>query len=395
MSSLLPVEDAQARLLALASPVDAETLPIAEAAGRWLAESLAARRTQPATDLSAMDGYAIRFAECPGPWSVIGESAAGAPLDRTLAPGEAARIFTGAAMPDGADTVMIQEEAERDGDRVTLSGEGPSGAGGNVRRKGRDFNEGDALLDAGDKLTPPALALAIAGGHGALPVRRAIRVALISTGDELVPAGEPTDAAQLPASNGPMIVAQLAGLPVEIDDLGIVGDTREALAKAFEAARKADVIVTIGGVSVGDHDLVRPVLEAAGANIDFWRIAMKPGKPLMAGTLGHSVMLGLPGNPASAFVTAKLFLEPLIAHLSGASDPLPRYQSARLAADLPAIGVRTEYVRGRWRDGGVEVLTQQSSAALAALASAELLIRRPADSAVARAGDRVDILPLA
>lgn len=395
MSSLLPVEDAQARLLALTSPVDAETLPVAEAAGRWLAESLAARRTQPATDLSAMDGYAIRFAECPGPWSVIGESAAGAPLGRTLAPGEAARIFTGAAMPGGADTVMIQEEAERDGDRLTLSGEGPSSVGGNVRRKGRDFNEGDALLDAGEKLTPPALALAIAGGHGALPVRRAVRLALISTGDELVPAGEPTDAAQLPASNGPMIVAQLADLPVEIDDLGVVGDTREALAKAFDAARNADVIVTIGGASVGDHDLVRPVLEAAGAKIDFWRIAMKPGKPLLAGTLGHSVVLGLPGNPASAFVTAKLFLEPLIAHLSGASEPLPRYQSARLAADLPAIGVRTEYVRGRWRDGEVEVLTQQSSAALAALASAELLIRRPADSAVARAGDRVDILPLA
>lgn len=395
MTGLLPLEDAQTRLLALGSPVESVVLPVAEAAGRWLAEDVASRRTQPAADLSAMDGYAIRFAECPGPWTVVGESAAGAPLGCALPPGEAARIFTGAAMPDGADTVLIQEEAARDGKRLRLAGEGPPETGAHVRRRGRDFAEGDTLLPTGAKLTPPSLALAIAGGHGTLPVRGDVRIALISNGDELVPAGAPTDTAQLPASNGPMIAAQLAGLPVAIDDLGIVPDTREALAKALDAARDADVIVTIGGASVGDHDLVRPVLEAAGAEIDFWRIAMKPGKPLMAGTLGHSVVLGLPGNPASAFVTAKLFLEPLIAQLSGARDPLPAFQPARLAADLPGVGVRTEFLRGRWREGAVEVLPQQSSAALAALAHAQLLIRRPAGSAPARAGDTVDILPLA
>lgn len=395
MTGLLPLDDAQARLLALGSPVESVVLPVAEAAGRWLAEDIASLRTQPAADLSAMDGYAIRFAECPGPWTVVGESAAGAPLGRTLAPGEAARIFTGAAMPDGADTVLIQEEAARDGDRLRLAGEGPPETGAHVRRRGRDFAEGDVLLHAGAKLTPPALALAIAGGHGVLPVRRDIRIALISTGDELVPAGAPTDAAQLPASNGPMIAAQLANLPVAIDDIGIVPDTREALAKALDAAREADVIVTIGGASVGDHDLVRPALESAGAEIGFWRIAMKPGKPLMAGTLGRPVVLGLPGNPASAFVTAKLFLEPMIAHLSGASDPLPAFQPARLAADLPAVGVRTEFLRGRWRNAAVEALPQQSSAALAALAHAQLLIRRPAGSAPTRAGDTVEILPLA
>ncbi|MGP1282862.1 MAG: molybdopterin molybdotransferase MoeA [Parasphingopyxis sp.] len=395
MSGLLPVEDAQQRLLALAEPVEPETLPVGDAAGRWLAEDVAARRTQPAADLSAMDGYAIRFAECPGPWTVVGESAAGSPFERRVEPREAARIFTGAPMPQGPDTVMVQEEAARDGDTLRLDGEGPSRKGGNVRRKGRDFAEGDILIDAGTKLMPPALALAIAGGHGTLSVRRAIRVALISTGDELAPPGEPTEIAQLPASNGPMLAAQLAGLPVKIDDIGIVPDMREALAKALDAAAGADVIVTIGGASVGDRDLVRPALETAGAEIDFWRIAMKPGKPLMAGRLGEAMVLGLPGNPASAFVTAKLFLEPLIAHLSGAADPLPRFRPARLAAELPATGTRTEYLRGRWRDDAVEALSQQSSASLAALAEAELLVRRPAGSAAARAGDTVDILPLA
>jgi molybdopterin molybdotransferase len=395
MNALLPVEDAQRRLLALAEPVSAETLPIAEAAGRWLSQDLAARRTQPSSNLSAMDGYAVRFAERPGPWTVIGESAAGSPLGRTLAPGEAARIFTGAAMPEGADTVMVQEEAKRDGETLSLDGEGPNEPGSNVRPKGRDFSDGDILLRAGVQITPPVLALAIAGGHGVLPVRRAIRVALISTGDELVSAGQATNAAQIPASNGPMLAAQLAALPIKIDDIGIVPDTHEALAKALDAAREADIIVTIGGVSVGDHDLVRPALERAGAAIDFWRIAMKPGKPLLAGKLGDAIIIGLPGNPASAFVTAKLFLEPLIAHLSGAVEALPRFQPAALAEPLPAIGERTEYLRGRWKGGAVNALPQQSSAALAALAEAELLIRRPAGSAAASTGDEVYILPLA
>ena len=260
MSGLLPVEDAQKRLLALAAPVDTETVPIAAAAGRWLADDIVARRTQPAVDLSAMDGYAIRFDERPGPWTVVGESAAGRPFDQTLEPGEATRIFTGAAMPAGADTVLVQEEADRDGDTLRMTGEGPSGQGGNVRCAGRDFADGDLLLRQGARLTSPALALAIAGGHGELAVRRPIRVALISTGDELVPAGVSTSAAQLPASNGPMLVAQLGGLPVTINDLGLVADTRKSLSAALDEAADADIIVTIGGASVGDHDLVRPVL---------------------------------------------------------------------------------------------------------------------------------------
>lgn len=395
MSALLPVTEAQARLLALAEPVAPETLPVADALGRWLSADIAALRTQPAVNLSAMDGYAIRFAECPGPWTVVGESAAGSGFDESLEPGEAVRIFTGAAVPEGADTVVMQEDAALDGDLLTLNSEGPSETGAHIRRKGRDFADGDILLHKGARISPAALALAITGGHGILPVRRAIRIALISTGDELVPAGQPTNPAQLPASNGPMLAAQLERLPVKIDDLGIVPDTLEALAKALDMAKEADIIVTIGGASIGDYDLVKPALEAAGAAMDFWRIAMKPGKPLMAGTLGNATVLGLPGNPASAFVTAKLFLEPLIAHLAGSLDPLPRFQPARLAAPLPQVGKRTEYLRGRWQAGAIEPLLQQSSAALAALADAELLIHRPAESTEAQAGEEISILPIA
>lgn len=395
MSGLLPVEDALSRVLALAEPVDAETLPIADAAGRWLSADVTARRTQPAVNLSAMDGYAIRFAECPGPWTVVGESAAGSAFAQNLAPGETARIFTGAPVPNGADTVVMQEETARDGDMLTMVGEGPRETGAHIRRAGRDFSEDDVLLHAGLKVSPAALALAISGGHGTLPVRRTIRVALISTGDELVPAGGETGIAQLPASNGPMLAAQLAPLPVEIWNMGIVPDTLDALSAALDTAKDADIIVTIGGASVGDYDLVQPALKAAGATMDFWRIAMKPGKPLMAGNLGDAIIIGLPGNPASAFVTAKLFLEPLIAHLGGADDPAPHFRPARLAAALPPTGKRTEYPRGRWRAGAVEPLLQQSSAALGALAEAELLIHRPAGSPAAQAGDAVEILPIA
>lgn len=395
MNGLLPVQEAQSRLLALADPVATESLAIDEAAGRWLAADVDAQRTQPDTDLSAMDGYAIRFDECPGPWIVVGESAAGTPFDRALKPGEAARIFSGAAVPQGADTVTIQEEAVREGSALRLTGDGPPACGAHIRSKGRDFARGDILLSAGRKLTPTAVALVIAAGHGMVRVRRPIHVAMISTGDELVLPGQPTDASQIPTSNGPMLAAQLANLPLKLDDFGIVRDTLAALDKAIQTACNADIIVTIGGASVGDHDLVRPALEAAGAAMDFWRIAMKPGKPLMAGRLSNAVVLGLPGNPASTFVTAKLFLEPLIAQLSGASDPLPKFLSARLAEPLSETGTRTEFLRGCWKDGAVVPLGQQSSAALAALADAELLIERPAGSAAARAGDEVAVLPLA
>jgi molybdopterin molybdotransferase len=392
---LLSVVEAQARVLGLATPLSAETVPLAHAAGRWAAEDIPALRTQPAADLSAMDGYAIRFGELPGPWTVVGQSAAGGGLGRALAAGEAARIFTGAPLPEGADTILIQEEAARDGDLLRLDGEGPAKAGQHVRRAGSDFAGGTRLIGAGEALTPARIALAAIGGHGALPVRRKPRIILISTGDELVPPGAPVTGVQLPASNGPMLAALLARLPVEIEDRGIVRDDLDAIAAAFADAAGADIVVTTGGASVGDHDLVRPALEKAGAKLDFWRVAMKPGKPLMAGRLGDAIMLGLPGNPVSAFVTARLFLLPLVAHMLGASRPIPAPMPAQLDGRLPATGKRAEYVRAVRTENGVRPLIGQDSAALLALASADVLIVRPPDSREAGAGDSVDILHLA
>lgn len=394
MSDLLPVAEAQQRLLALASPLPVEMADVAAAAGRWLAEDVRAMRAQPAADLSAMDGFALRFDELPGPLKLVGESAAGSPLGHELAPGEAARIFTGAPVPEGADTVLIQEEAARDGEMVRLDGEGPRSAGANIRSKARDFASGDILLKAGDRLIATRLGLAITAGHGRLPVRKIPKLSIISTGDELVPPGSTTEASQIPASNGPMLVAQLAALSIDIVDHGIVADCEAALAKALEDASDSDLIVTIGGASVGDYDLVRPVLASLGARFDFLKIRMKPGKPLMSGKLGDTPFLGLPGNPASAFVTAKLFLEPLIAHISGAARPLPQFSMSRLVRPLSAGGSREEYLRGRWADGGVEAIDQQSSAALTALAEADVLIRRPTDAPAARTGDLVETLPV-
>jgi molybdopterin molybdotransferase len=393
--SLLSVAEAQARIIALRKTLPVETVPLVQAAGRWAAEDIVALRTQPAADLSAMDGYAIRFAERPGPWTVVGESAAGRGLTRGIEPGEAARIFTGAPLPPGADTILIQEEAGRDGDRLTMTGEGPPHPGAHVRRAGSDFAQGTDLVTAGAALTAARIALAAIGGHGMLKVARRARVALLSTGDELVAPGATTEGARLPASNAPMLAALLAGLPVDVEDRGIVPDRLEALVDAFHAAADVDVIVTTGGASVGDHDLVRPALEAAGATLDFWRVAMKPGKPLMAGRLGDTVVIGLPGNPVSAFVTAALFLKPLLAAMMGASQPLPTARTATLAAPLPATGKRAEYLRARWRGGLVEPLEGQDSAALVMLAAAELLIARPPDASAAESGDAVEIITLA
>jgi molybdopterin molybdotransferase len=392
--SLLPVAAAQARILALADALPVEEVPLAAAAGRWAAADVMAARTQPTADLSAMDGYAIRFADLPGPWRIIGEAAAGTRLDRPIAPGEAARIFTGAPLPDGADTVLVQEEAGREGDVLRLNGEGPPHQGAHVRPRGHDFAAGDVVLPAGARLSPPAIALAAIAGHGRLTVRRRARVALLSTGDELVPPGAPTPGVMLPASNAPMLAALLSDLPADMIDLGIVRDDRDALEAAFRAA-DADILVTTGGASVGDHDLVRPTLEAAGATLDFWRIAMKPGKPLMAGRLGEMVVVGLPGNPVSAFVTASLFVRPLIAAMAGAASPLPVPLTARLMAPLPPTGERAEYLRGVWQDGGVAPVVTQDSAALSALAAATLLIVRPPRAPAAKAGDAAEILPIA
>jgi molybdopterin molybdotransferase len=326
---------------------------------------------------------------------VVGESAAGDGLDRALAPGEAARIFTGAPLPEGADTILVQEEAARNGDALRLEGEGPARQGQNVRPAGSDFAIGTRVVAAGDRLTPARIALAAISGHGSLPVHKKPSIILISTGNELVRPGDPVADFQLPASNGPMLAALLSSQPVEIEDRGIVRDDLDALSAAFRDAATADIIVTTGGASVGDHDLVRPALAKAGAALDFWSVAMKPGKPLMAGTLGKAITLGLPGNPVSAFVTARLFLLPLIAHMLGAARPAPSPRAAMLDGTLPRTGKRAEYVRAARTEKGVHPLTNQDSGALLALASADVLIVRKPDSPEIRAGEQVDILDLA
>lgn len=394
MPPLLSVQEAQARLLALARPVGTETVALADAAGRWAAEDVAARRTQPSADLSAMDGYAIRFEDLPGPWQVIGESAAGRSFAGQAGTGEAVRIFTGAPLPRGTDSVLVQEEATLDGARLDLTGSGPPRKGANVRRRGLDFDRRDVLVGKGERLTPARLALAGAAGHGSLSVHRRVRVAIAATGDELVSPGERVGEAQLPETNRLMLAAQLGDLPVTCIDLGILPDRREALVEAFRRV-DADLLVTSGGASVGDHDLVRPALEDAGAQIDFWRVAVRPGKPVMAGLLGDTIVLGLPGNPVSAFVTALLFVRPLIARLAGATDPLPRLRTAMLGAPLEPNGSRADYIRAEHRDGRVFPAAVQDSSMLRTLARADCLIVRAPDAPAAEIGDSAQILDLA
>ena len=389
---LLSVAEAQSRLFALAAPVATETAPLREAAGRWAAADVVARRTQPAADLSAMDGYAIRLDDLPGPLTVVGESAAGRSFGGTLGPNQAVRIFTGASLPPGADSVLVQEEAARDGDTVRLAGEGPV-RGRNVRRKGLDFSEGETLVAAGDRLTPARIALSAIAGHGTLDVRRRLRVAIVASGDELVAPGAALAADALPESNGAMLAAMLADLPVDVVDLGILPDRLETIVAAF-ASVEADILVTTGGASVGDHDLIRPALQAAGGSLDFWRIALRPGKPMLAGRLRDAVVLGLPGNPVSAFVTATVFLRPLIASLSGARDPSPPPRRAILGEALPQNDQRQDYLRAQTRDGRVVAMARQDSSMLRTLALADCLIVRPPHASAAAAGDSVDILAL-
>ncbi|MBB6424711.1 gephyrin-like molybdotransferase Glp [Sphingopyxis sp. JAI128] len=396
MNGLLPVEDAQARLLALRQPLGSENIAFSESLGRHLSRDLVALRDQPAAPLSAMDGYAIRFDDLPGPWTVTGESAAGAAPDRSVGPGEAMRIFTGALLPPGADTVVVQEDVAREGDRVTLTRDAPGARGRHIRACAADFAAGDRLLAAGTRLTPGAIAAAAMSGAGELAVGRRPRVAIVTTGDELVPPGHPLAPGQIPESNGAMLAAILAGeaeAPVLAHHLP---DDRAKLASAFkELARRHDVIVTVGGASVGDHDHVRGALDDAGGRLDFWKIAMKPGKPLIAGTLGHAVLLGLPGNPSSAFVTATLFLLPLVRHLGGASGPLPPVHQAPLASPLDAGGTRRDYLRARLENGRLVPMIGQESGRTLPLASANALLIRDIGASARDRGEMADYIVVA
>lgn len=390
--ALLPVEEAQARLLALAKALPVERMPVADGLGRYLAEPLPARRTQPPADLSAMDGYALRQADMPGPWRVVGESACGHPFVGTLGPSQAARIATGALIPEGADMVLMQEDAARKGDDLTLTGTPPDPLGNHIRRKGHDFIEGTQLLPAGTRLGPTQLALALSAGFSHIAVRRPPRIAIIDSGDEL--SSDPCNCAvhQIPASNGVMLEALVRqALTCEVERIGPVADTMEALAAALKQAERADVVVTSGGASVGDHDLIRPALDAWGARLDFWKVAVKPGKPIMVATRASQIVVGLPGNPVSSHVTAFLFLLPLLRTLAGSSTPLPRPVEALAAEDLPSAGPRREYVRAVWDGRTASARINQDSGALATLAASNALIDRPPGAAAAPAGTPVPV----
>ena len=392
MGAMLTLEEAQDRVLALAPKMPIESVPIETATGRYLAEDLQAQRTQPPSNLSAMDGYAIG-GEHQGPWKLVGESRVGTPYDRKLAQGETVRISTGAHVPSGADRILIQENAQVDEAFVTCFQDFPN-AMRHIRQRGFDFSAGDTVLNTGAPIGPAQLALAIGAGHGSLNVRRAPKVTVLDSGDELV--ANPAHCAehQIPASNGAMIAAMLAELGCEVVRLGPVPDDREALASALVKAEGTDILVTTGGASVGDHDLIRPALEAWGAKLDFWKVAMKPGKPIMVAMRGKQVIFGLPGNPVSSFVTCFLFVLPLVRAAMGARQPLPARATLAAGCDLPSIGSRREFLRAYWNGAAVNLADSQDSSALAALAQANCLIDRPANSPQIEAGTPVPCLLL-
>ncbi|MGB3795703.1 MAG: molybdopterin molybdotransferase MoeA [Alteraurantiacibacter sp.] len=380
----VPLKEAQERLCDLASPLPVQMVGAADAVGRYLGQNISARRTQPTADLSAMDGYAVLAEDVFGPWTIIGESAAGHPFPGKLCAGQAARISTGAIIPDGAGAVLLQENATRDGEHLNLNGEGDP-TPRHIRRAGFDFAKGDVLLEKGTAIGPAQLALAISGGHGQLPMHQMPSLAVLDSGDELSVDPENCGAHQIPASNGPAIAALARPFVSQIHRIGPVRDTMDAMLYGLDRASSADVIVTSGGASVGDHDLVRPALEEWGASIDFWRVAIKPGKPLMVARRGKQVILGLPGNPVSSFVTAYLFLLPLLRTMGGAREGLP-YSSLMPCIDaLPPGGKRTEFLRGRFAQGGIALIDEQDSSALRALAAADLLIRRDIDAPATQA----------
>jgi molybdopterin molybdotransferase len=388
------LEEAQTRLLGLAEPLPLERVDPPSALGRWLAEPLVAERTQPACDLSAMDGYAVSADSLNGPWDIIGESAAGRPFAGYVATGQAVRTSTGAVLPDGAAAVIIQEEVARVGDRLTLTGSAPKPPGRYIRLAGSDFAAGTVLAARGTRIGPAHVALALTAGRRHIAVHRLPSLAIIDSGDEL--SADPGDcsAHQVPASNGAMLAALVATLPCTVRRGDPVPDRVEALIAAFDAANHADVIITSGGASVGDHDLIIPALEAWGAKLDFWRVAIKPGKPLLVAQRGRQLVLGLPGNPVSSFVTAYLFLLPLLRRLSGAEDALPVARHAVLSAPLAAGGERREFLRGCWDGESVSANPQQDSGALASLASSNALIDHPANAPPSAVESRVTIYPL-
>jgi molybdopterin molybdotransferase len=396
---MISVAEARARILAGLTPTAPETVGLAEAWDRVTAAPVLARLDQPPHDVSAMDGYALRAADgtLGARLRVAGEAPAGHPWSGTLGPGEALRLFTGSFVPGGADAILLQEDATRDGDTVTV-GEAVR-AGRHIRRRGQDFTRDTEVVPAGRRLTARDIGLAAAANHPWLTVHRRPTVAVLATGDEIALPGEPIPPGGIVSSNAHALAAlvRAAGgiplvLPIAADDLGAIG-------AAADAAERADLLLTTGGASVGDHDLVVAALERRGLRVDFWKIAMRPGKPLMHGTLGRTPVIGLPGNPVSALVCALLFAVPALARLSGRAETGLPTERAVLAAPLAANDHRADHLRATLvpRDPELPLVTPapvQDSSMLARLARADALILRDPNAPALEAGAEVPILRL-
>ncbi|WEJ56646.1 gephyrin-like molybdotransferase Glp [Devosia sp. FJ2-5-3] len=396
--SLLPVEDALAAILARVPEIVPETVDLSAAAGRVLAAPIIAQHDQPPFDASAMDGYALRAADvAPDQWlDVVGTSQAGAGFAGSVGPCQAIRIFTGAPVPPGADMVIMQEEAIREGDRVRFTA--PARLGHSIRPRGNDFTTGDTLVEPGTRLLPMQIAVAAAANCGSLAVARRPRIALLATGDELVIPGTPLGPDQIVASNSFGLAPLFAPYADQIANLGIVPDRvdllRGTLALAF--ADEPDILVTTGGASVGEHDLVQDVLKDLGVTLDFWRINMRPGKPLMFGTRGKTLVFGLPGNPVSAMVTAIVFILPALRRWLGQAEP--HFWRLPLLAPTPPNSARRHFMRAHLvhTETGPALMpsAQTDSGHTSSLAQADMLIVQPEHDPGQPIGALVDALPI-
>ncbi len=397
--ALTSINDAKAAILQELKPTPVEKVPLAEAAGRILAKDLKAGRDQPPFNSSAMDGYAVISTDVLRPGArleVIGEAPAGRAYSGAVKRGQTVRIFTGAPLPKGADTIVIQEDCDVDGSDIVVREAVKHAAF--VRSKGLDFQRGEQLIDAGQLLGARETALAAAMNHATLPVRRRPRIAIMPTGDELVEPGTKPRPDQIVSSNNFALAAMIKRYGGEPVDLGIVPDDKQALKTAIEKAKGCDVLVTLGGASVGDHDLVQDALSAAGLKLSFYKIAMRPGKPLMFGKLGKTRVLGLPGNPVSAIVCARLFLKPLIDGLLGLDTADPPLQG-RLGSDVPANDQRQDYLRAKLAsgvDGSLIALpfARQDSSMLRRLMESDCLVIRPPNAQRAFKGQPVELIML-
>ncbi|MES0861490.1 gephyrin-like molybdotransferase Glp [Ruegeria sp. SCPT10] len=390
---MISVEDARTLLFDLVAPLPSEPVPLAKSAGRILAEHVVATRDQPPFPASSMDGYAVKAAEVErhAMFKVVGEAAAGNRFDGSVGPGQAVRIFTGAPVPEGADFIVIQEDVDRRGDLITIT-DAP-GPKTNIRPAGVDFAKGTTIA-APRLIRPEDVALMAAMNIPQVPVARKPRIALISTGDELVMPGETPGPDQIIASNTFGLQALLEGVGAHVRVLPIARDTVSSLETAFGLAEGADLVVTIGGASVGDYDLVSEVSEALGMERSFYKIRMRPGKPLMAGRMGDAAMVGLPGNPVSAMVCGYLFLIPMVRRMLGLDTVVTPFQHAVLAEALPANGPREHYMRAIIDENGIRACADQDSSLLSVLAEANALIMRPPEDPERAVGAEILYLPI-